>query len=229
MRKQLAAAGLTAGLAVGGVSGFVFTSGSTAVGAQDETTTTTAPAAPKADRPDRSQHIKDALQPLIDDGTITQAQADKVTDALIAAQPEGRPGGWDHGGPRGGKGGGFGFGGLDEAATALGMTADELKSALKDGSSIADIAKDKGVDLAKVIDALVVAAKERVQQQVADEKLTQEQADERIAGLTERITALVNGERPEGARRGGPDGGSGGWGHGPKDGAPADTTTTTEG
>lgn len=236
MRKQLAAAGLTAGLAVGGIAGFAFTSGSSAVGAQDGTTTTTAPSAPKADKPDRSARIQETLKPLVDDGTITQAQADKVTDALIAAQPEGGKGG----GPRGGRGG-FGIG-LDAAATALGITADELKAELKDGTSIADVAKEKGVDLSKVTDALVAEATTRINEQVTNGKLTQEQADERIAQLKDRITSAVNGEFPAGGPGGGGPGGRGGrggWGHGPSSGAPgapegdaappAEAPPTTEG
>ncbi|CAB4365163.1 MAG: hypothetical protein F2681_13785 [Actinobacteria bacterium] len=46
-----------------------------------------------------------ALQPLIDNGTITQAQADKVIAALVAADPLGRRRGGDGDGDHGGLGG----------------------------------------------------------------------------------------------------------------------------
>lgn len=235
MRKQLAAVGLTAGLAVGGVAGFAFTSGTAAVGAQDETTTTAPVSAPtKADRPDRSGRIQETLRPLVEDGTITQAQADKVTDALVAASPDRDHG--DRGGPWGH--GGFGLG-LDVAAKALGITADELRTELQKGSSIADVAKAKGVDPATVTDALVAEATTRIDEQVANGKVTRDEADQRIAELKDRIAAMVNGELPAGGpgAAGGPGrghgefGGRGGWGHGPTGGdeRPNEAPTTTEG
>jgi uncharacterized protein YidB (DUF937 family) len=91
--------------------------------------------------------------------------------------------------------GGFGFavhherGGphLDAAAEALGMTADELRAELEDGSTIADVAAEKGVDVNTVIDAIVAAVTEDVR---------------------EHVTDLVNGELPEP-----PDGPGFGFGH----------------
>src|SRR5207237_718690 len=61
---------------------------------------------------------KAALDPLVKNGTITQAGEDAVLAALTAARPDHGPG---HGPGRGGPG----FGNLDAAAKALGMTADE--------------------------------------------------------------------------------------------------------
>ena len=247
MRKHLAAAGLAAGLAVGAIAGFAFTSGAVNVGAQGDTTTTSAPAGTKGQRPDPKAHIEEALKPLVDDGTLTQAQADKVADALIAARPERGPGGPGGDGPgHKGPGGKGGFGmrggaGLDAVAKALGLTVDELRTELGKGSSIAEIAKAKGVDVAKIVDAAVADATTKIDEQVANGRITQAQADERIAQLKERITAMINGERPAGL----PGRGPGGWGHGDQDGqapgehgapgAPGEapttdqTTTTTEG
>ncbi len=201
MRKQLAAAGLTAGLAVGGVAGFAFTGGTGLVGAQDESTTTPAPMSEAEDaRPDRSERIAEILKPLVDDGTITQEQADKVSEALIAARPEGGFGsGRGDRGDHGGRGGhGFGKGiGLDAAAEALGMTADELKTELRDGTTVKELAEEKDVELSKVIGALVAAANERIDQAVENGRISEERAEEMKGNVSERITAFVNGERPE--------------------------------
>jgi hypothetical protein len=131
------------------------------------------------------------LDALVADGTITQAQEDAILAGLKAQLPtlgDGKfPGPGGMGGPgmgHGGRGhGGFGepgFGGrgagLDAAATALGITSDELKTELQAGKTIADVATEKGVDVQTVIDAIVAAE---------------------TANITERVTDMVNGVRPE--------------------------------
>jgi hypothetical protein len=81
------------------------------------------------------------------------------------------------GGLKGGPGFGFGFGHrggalfenkLDAAAKALGITADELQNDLRDGKSIADIAKAKSVDVNKVIDAIVSDAESKIDAALKD-------------------------------------------------------------
>jgi hypothetical protein len=176
------------------------------------TTTTTAPASGAPAKPDRAARLAEILAPLVKDGTITQEQADKVIAALQQAEPVERHG-------RGGK---FGGASLDAAAQALGVTTAELRQALRDGKTIADVAKEKNVELQKVIDAVVADATTRLNQAVTDGKLTRAQADARIAQLQEQATKLVNGQLP--AR--GP-GGRGKHGGAPGDDAPTSTTTTT--
>jgi len=105
------------------------------------------------------------------------------------------------GAPKGDHGPGRGFGGgadLDVAAKALGISADDLRKELQGGKSIADVAKAKGVDKQKVVDALVAAG----EKQLADAK----------AKLPERVADLVDGKFPAGGP-GGP-GGFGGGGRG---------------
>ncbi len=103
----------------------------------------------------------------------------------------GGPGGFRGRGPIGGAG-----------ADALGITEDELRAAMEDGSSIADVAEVNGVELQTVIDALVADATAHLDDEVAEGDLTEEEAAERKAALEEHITAMVNGERPEGGFRG---------------------------
>src|SRR4029079_17693958 len=88
------------------------------------------------------------------------------------------------------KGPGFGFGHrefhegrLDAAAKALGVTTDELSKDLRDGKSIADVAKAKNVDVSKVIDAMVSEAESGIDGAVKDGHLTQDEATKLKADL----------------------------------------------
>ena len=93
---------------------------------------------------------------------------------------------------------------LEVAATALGMTTTELQTAMAGGSSLAQVAAQKGVAVQKVIDALVADVKADINQAVTDGKLTQAEADVRLAEVATRVTAMVNGEgRSFGDRQGG--------------------------
>lgn len=134
------------------------------------TALTTRPTERPAERPDPSTIMTTRLQALVDDGTITIAQRDTVIATLQAARPES--------GERGGRQGRRAEHRQESLATAasvIGVTADELKTAVQSGQSIADVATANGVDPQSVIDALVAEA---------------------TANLTQRITDMVNGVRP---------------------------------
>jgi len=196
MNKKLVSISLGAGLVVGSAAGLIAVPAIS--GAQSTSSTTSAATAP-ADRPDPSVRLNETLKPLVDAGTITQAQADAVIAALKANKPE-------HG--ERGKGGP----GLEVAAQALGMTADELHTALDGGQTLAQVASDKGVNVQVVVDALVASATNHINEEVTSGEITQAEADQKLADLSQRVTDRVNNPRPEGGPRGG---------HGPK-GAPAD-------
>jgi hypothetical protein len=193
MKKTAVAAALSAGLIGGGAAGMIL--GTPGIsGAQETTTTVQAPtddATADAGREGMSEHLASTLAPLVEAGTITQAQA----DAVIAAIQEAGPPEGGHGGPgmRGGRGGP----GLEAAAGAIGITEDELRTALRDGSTLTEVAEANGVDPQAVIDALVAELQARLDQRVADGDLTQEEADEKLASGTERITERMTSTLPE--------------------------------
>jgi hypothetical protein len=74
---------------------------------------------------------------------------------------------------------------VDAAAEALGMEDDDLVEAMRDGSSLQELAEQQGVDYASVSSAVLAAVQAEVDDAVADEDITQERADEIIANLTE--------------------------------------------
>ena len=91
-------------------------------------------------------------------------------------------------------GGGHGIGrgfcgqaGLEAAAKALGMTADELSTQLWGGSSLADLAEKAGVDLQKVQDAVTAACqqatRDSIEQAVTAGTITRDHADWLLEGL----------------------------------------------
>jgi hypothetical protein len=196
MNKKLVSVTLGAGLIVGSAAGLIAVPALS--GAQSTSSTTaTAP----ANRPDPSVRLNETLKPLVA-GTITQAQADAVIAALKADMPERGERG------RGGKGGA----GLEVVAQALGMTADELHTALKGGQTLAQVAESKGVNVQVVVDALVASATNHINEKVASGDITQAEADAKLAELSQRVTDMVNNPRPEGGQRGGKSG------HGPNGG-----------
>ena len=180
------------------------TAPSTEATSDESTTDSTAPTDP-ADPAEREKRVpgeflQETLQPLIDDGTLSQEQADKVIAALQEARPFGDH---EHGPGFGGRGHRMFFG-LDSAATALGISTEDLRAAFADGKSIADVAAEQGVDVQTVIDALVAKAATHLDEAVADGRLTEEEAATRKTEITEKITELVN--QAGGVRPGRPDG-----------------------
>lgn len=154
-------------------------------------------------RPEPGVRLREQLQELVDDGTLTSEQADTVATFLGENRSErGIPGGFPGfpGGPggRGGHGRGHFGVGLEsgEIAELFGLEGDELRDLMRDGQSLADIATAQGVDVQAVIDTIVNATKEHFDEAVANGRLTQEEADTKLAELTERITEMVNTARP---------------------------------
>ena len=173
MNKKIASLALAAA-ALGGTAALV----PVVASAQDD------PPAEESVEAGPSEFLTDALQPLLDSGTLDQAQVDAVVVALQDARP-------DHGGRhRLGKS-------LDTLTGVLGVDEDALRTALMDGQSIADIAADNGVAVEAVIDVLVAEANARLDEAVAEGRIDAAEADEKRAELEARITARVNGEVPE--------------------------------
>jgi hypothetical protein len=132
------------------------------------------------------------------------------------------------GGPGGPAMGGLGFGvrgvlndSIDAVAKALGISSKDLISDLRNGQSIADIAKSKNVDLNTLITTLANDAQSKIDAAVKAGHLPQSLATRIEAGLKQLITNEVNNSHTNGAgrfggafggfgRRGGRGGGPGG-------------------
>jgi hypothetical protein len=207
-QRVIAGASLAAGLVAGGGAGLIVGASSGSAGASGATpAAVTDPTTPPSDttgstgttgssgssgdtKPaaDREQRLRDLLQPLVDDGTITAAQLDAIVAKLATAEPA--KGFGDHGPGR--RGGGIARLDIDAVATALGMTADDVRTALRDGTTLKALAESKGKTDKDVIDVLVATTKQQLDAKVADGSMTQTEADAKLAEATSRITDMVD-------------------------------------
>lgn len=96
-----------------------------------------------------------------------------------------------------------GFRDLDAAAAYLGVGEDALRERLRDGETLAEVAKaeDKSVD--GLVTAIVAATTKRLDAAVAAGRMTEAQRDMIVASLKQRTTEIVNGTFPALAGRGG--------------------------
>lgn len=201
MKKSIAGVTVAASVLAGGMGGLVLTTPGLAGAQEDETTT-------DEERPDV---VGGVFADLVEEGVLTQEQADTVKERLQQAREEFGP--RAHG-PRAEHG--------EILTEVLGVTAEELHEARENGDSLADVAEASGVETQAVIDALIADLDEHLDLAVEAERLTQEEADERLAEGSERITDMVNGDLEPGERGFGPRGPRGPGGPG----GPADEAAT---
>lgn len=144
---------------------------------------------------DRGVDLQTVIDAMVADG---QAALDELRASLpdrVAELVQREGGSFERGGRGHGERGGHLLG-LDAAAESLGMTTDELRDALSDGDTLAEVAGQEGVDVQTVIDAMVADANARIEEEVAEGDLTQEEATQRKADVTERITDVVQNGFP---------------------------------
>lgn len=129
--------------------------------------------------------LEEKLTEAVANGRITQERADEILanapaeiDEFLASVPGDHPRFPRIGGPA-----------LETVAEVLGTDVETLKSQLQDGQTIAEIAGDQ---TQAVIDALVADANEKIDDALANGRITQEQADTMKANTVERITTFVN-------------------------------------
>ncbi len=146
------------------------------------------------------QALKNRVDEALDDGRLTQEQADELKERIDADDYPLLFGRGGHGWPgRFGRHGHFEV--LATAASFLGMTEAELREELLD-KTLAEIAKEQGKTATGLVQQLVATQTKRIDEAVADGRLSEEQAAGLKAELAERMEALVDGElRGPGDRR----------------------------
>lgn len=175
--KTFISAGLAAGLLLGGVAGLAVTvpTGAFAQDADASETVPTSESGPMGSGPmgsgptgsERGMRMQEHLDAKVADGTLTQDQADAMIADAEAHRAE--RGSEDHRGERGGMHGRMGgdAGGpggmrLETGAEAIGISADELRTQLREGNSLAAIADANGVTTDALVDSLTAEARTRI-------------------------------------------------------------------
>ncbi len=137
-------------------------------------------------------HAEAQIADAVADGKLTQEEADEKLAELEAKITEGVANGFERAERRKGKMSDRRDGRLTAVVDALGIEAEELKAQLRDGNTVAEIAEANGVDVDDVVAALVSQAEEKISSAVEAERLTAEEADEKLAEVEGKITEKVN-------------------------------------
>jgi hypothetical protein len=152
------------------------------------------------------QALKNRVDDAVEEGRLTEEQGSRMKERIDAGEVP-----FFGLGPRMHKhfGGPF-HGKLEGAAEYLGMTEAQLREALDDGKTLAQVAKDRDKSVDGLVDALVKGAEEKLQAAVEAGRLTEAEKSEMLEGLRDRITDMVNGRFPRLSRphfhREGPEG-----------------------
>src|SRR4051812_44822384 len=151
------------------------------------------------------QAMLDRIESALKAGRLTKEQADELKARVRAGGGLGLPlfgghgRGFHHGGPP--------IAGLHAAATYLGLTDAELRTQLRSGKTLAQIAKAQDKSTDGLEQAMLGAAKQHLDAEVKEGALTQSQADDALADLSTRLDNLIqNGFRfrdHDGGGRGG--------------------------
>jgi hypothetical protein len=150
---------------------------------------TTQAADPSPDCGGRAGKFKGVLDQLVTDGTITQAQEDAIVKAMKDAVGDKKAG-------RGGRRLRVLGGMLQVSADTIGVSADDLKTAVKSGQTVADVANAHTVNPSDVVAAIIKAGTAKLDMAVTDGKLTQAQADDAKGRLPELADKFVNHKKP---------------------------------
>jgi hypothetical protein len=81
---------------------------------------------------------------------------------------------------------------LEVASSYLDLTEAQLREQLNDGKTLAQVARDRDKSVDGLVDALVEAQNEKLDQAVEDGRLTKAEADEIKQNQRERISEFVN-------------------------------------
>lgn len=187
MGKRIAAAGMAVALSVGGLT-IAALNPIAVAGAQGDAPTT----APTGTTGTKEGPMHRALDKLVADGTLTQAQADAVISTTKAEVKAGQA---ERKERRQANRAEL----VKTVATAIGTTPEKVKAGLKAGTSIAKQAEAAGVDRQVVDDAVTKLLTDRIDAAVADGRLSADQAAKAKAHVDQAVDRILDADGKGGA------------------------------
>jgi hypothetical protein len=148
----------------------------------------------------------DTVDEKVASGEITEDQAARMRERIEAGDFGFGPGGPHRGHEEHGPGLGADRG---ELAAFLGIDEEALHDALQSGQTLAQVAEANGKSRDDLKAFLRQQAADALNQAVTDGELTQDQADQKLAGLDANLDALIDGQMPAHGPRHGMPGPSG--------------------
>jgi urease gamma subunit len=152
--------------------------------------------------------ITERVNTAVAEGRITQERADEIlldlearVTLLLNGEYELAGAGLGRG-DRGGIRGEAGFGVLQRAAEATGLTVQEIVTQMRDGQPLAAVLSANGVDVQTFIDETVAEFDARMAEAVTAGRITQEEADQRSVQFREELTERINSTDPLPEREG---------------------------
>jgi hypothetical protein len=139
------------------------------------------------------------VEEAVESRRLTEERAAELKERIRSGEADlpglalrGRPG---LGGPEH-RGFGNGSGLLEPAADYLGLENDVLRDRLSEGDSLAEIAEAEGKEVDGLVDALVAAARERLDEVLEDGRLDEVEREGMVERIRGRVDALVQGDLP---------------------------------
>lgn len=138
------------------------------------------------------QALKNRIDAAVADGRLTKEEGQRMKERIEEGDPLIGPGfGFRHHhgpGPFHAK--------VETAADYLGITRAELRNGLRQGRTLAQLARSRDKSVEGLVDALVEDAEQKLEEGVEAGRLTDAEKREMLSGLRERITQMVNGRFP---------------------------------
>jgi hypothetical protein len=148
-----------------------------------------------------TQSHLDRIDEKVADGTISEEEAAEIIERIESGEGRLFPPFGRHGG---GQGKMHRLHGLivENSAEVLGLEVEALKDRLHDGNSLADVATAQGADIEQFKADVLTGVAADLDEKVADESITQEQADMILEKITESIDRIVEKVPGEGSEDG---------------------------
>jgi len=148
------------------------------------------------------------LEEAVTSGALTQEQADRIQKRADEGWLDGLNGGMRPGG-HGRRGGMLGLEGsprdfdgtqstlLTIAAEKLGTTVEDLVTQLQDGATIASLAEEQNINTQDIADAYLENLSGKLDEAVANERITQEQATSMVEQAAEQVQERIEATWPD--------------------------------